>query len=62
MTGCGNHDSAGPKSTLRNPELPLAYPVAVGLSFKHIYVADSGNRRVLRVDPSYQTERLCDLK
>jgi hypothetical protein len=60
--GYGNADSAGPKSKVRGPELPLAYPVAVGLSFKHIYVADSGNRRVLRVDPSYQTEKSCELK
>lgn len=59
--GYGNRDSEGPASKVPIPALPLAYPVAVGVSFKHIYVADSANRRVLRVDPVYQAEKTCAL-
>ena len=60
--GYGNHDSAGPKSAVPAPAIPLAYPVAAQVSFKHIYVADSANRRVVRVDPRYALEAVCDVK
>ncbi len=60
--GYGNRDSEGPGSAVPKPVIPLAYPVAVGVSAKHIYVADSANRRVVRVDPVYGSEKLCDLK
>ena len=42
--------------------VPLAYPVAVGVSLKHIYVADSANRRVLRIDYTYAAERAAAVK
>jgi hypothetical protein len=60
--GYGNHDSAGPKSAVPAPAIPLAYPVAAQVSFKHIYVADSANRRVVRVEPRYALEAVCDVK
>lgn len=51
----GNVDSQG-------PEIPLAYPVAAKASFRHIYVADSANRRVVRVDPTWAAEEACEIK
>jgi len=58
----GNFDSQGPESKTPKPEIPLAYPVAAKASFKHIYVADSANRRVVRVDPTWKAEAACDVK
>jgi hypothetical protein len=60
--GYGNHDSQGPESAIPKPGIPLAYPVAAKSSFKHIYVADSANRRVLRVDPVYAAEEVCEVR
>src|SRR5262249_8809945 len=60
--GYGNHDSGGPKSAVGKPTIPLAYPVAAQVSYKHIYVADSANRRVVRVDPRYALEASCEVK
>jgi len=51
----GNFDGQG-------PEIPLAYPVSAKASFKHIYVADSANRRVVRVDPTWAAESICESK
>jgi hypothetical protein len=58
----GNRDSEGPRSRVPTPEIPLAYPVAVGVSAKHLYVADSANRRVVRVDPVYASEKVYGLE
>jgi len=58
----GNADSAGPGSKIASPAIPLAYPVSAKASFKHIYVADSANRRVVRVDPVYAAEEVCEVK
>ncbi|MBM4039228.1 MAG: hypothetical protein FJ290_12010 [Planctomycetes bacterium] len=55
----GNRDSQGPESKVPEPGIPLAYPVAAKASFKHIYVADSANRRVVRVDPTWAAEEAC---
>jgi len=55
----GNHDSQGPQSVAPKPAIPLAYPVAAKASFKHIYVADSANRRVVRLDPTWSAEETC---
>jgi hypothetical protein len=43
-------------------EIPLAYPTAAKSSFKYIYVADSANRRVVRVDPVYALEASCSIE
>src|SRR5262249_37100659 len=58
----GNFDSQGPRSPISKPAIPLAYPVAVQVSFKHIYVADSANRRVVRVDVGWKVEETCAVK
>lgn len=58
----GNADSAGPGGRIPGPAIPLAYPVAVRTSLKHIYVADSANRRVVRLDPSYIAEQTVAIK
>ena len=60
--GYGNFDSQGPGSKISDPAIPLAYPVAAKASFKHIYVADSANRRVVRIDPTWAIEQICDVK
>jgi len=57
--GYGNHDSQGPRSKLPAPEVPLVCPMGVAVSFKHIYVADEINRRVVRVNPAYAAEETC---
>jgi hypothetical protein len=49
-------------SEVEGSAIPLAYPVAVKASFKHIYVADSANRRVVRADPVYAAEETCAIK
>ena len=60
--GYGNHDSKGPASSVPAPAIPLAYPVAVQVSFKHLYIADSANRRVLRADWTWKAEDTCPVK
>jgi hypothetical protein len=57
-----NFDSQGPKSAIPRPAIPLAYPVAVQVSQRHIYVADSANRRVVRVDVRWKAEATCVVK
>ena len=54
----GNFDSRGPGSAVPAPAIPLAYPTAVKTSFRHIYVADSANRRVVRVDKAFAVEEV----
>jgi hypothetical protein len=58
----GNFDSQGPKSAIPKPAIPLAYPVAVQVSERHIYVADSANRRVVRVDVRWKAEAKCEVR
>ncbi len=58
----GNFDSQGPKSAISSPSIPLAYPVAVQVSHCHVYVADSANRRVIRVDVRWKAETTCMVK
>lgn len=52
----GNFGSQGPKSAVPVPPIPLAYPVAVQVSQRHVYIADSANRRVVRVDVGWRAE------
>jgi NHL repeat len=44
-----NQDSAGPKSTLPEPTIPFAFPLAVGVSDRAAYVSDILSRRLVRV-------------
>jgi len=56
--GYGNFDSAGPQSPIPTPEIPLGWPVGVGVSEDHIYISDMLNRRIVRVEPTYEATRL----
>jgi len=44
------------------PEIPLAWPSGVGVSEQHLYVNDTYNRRVVRVDKAFATEATCQIK
>ncbi len=52
----------GKKATVDTPEIPLAWPTGAGFSADHVYVNDSYNRRIVRVDFSYDIETVCPLK
>jgi len=55
----GNPDSAGPKSPLPEPAIPLGWPMAVSagqIEKGRLYVADAMNRRVVRVDLRFAAE------
>lgn len=58
----GNHDSQGPTSRIPEPDIPLLFPLGIAVSFRHIYVADEINRRVVRVDPTWKAEETCEPK
>ena len=55
----GNQDSGGPDAKVRRPEIPLAWPCYVAVSDTHAYVADTVNRRVVRVKLNYAAEASC---
>ncbi|HOX05429.1 MAG TPA: hypothetical protein PK280_03425 [Planctomycetota bacterium] len=40
----------------------LAYPVAAKAFYKHIYVGDSANRRVVGLDPTWKAEESCGVQ
>ena len=52
----GNFDCAGPESTEPQPSIPLGWPVTAGASDRHIYVGDTLNHRVVRVDKKFDAE------
>ena len=55
----GNEDSGGPDAKVKKPEIPLAWPVYVAASDRWAYVADTVNRRVVRVKLRYEVEEKC---
>ncbi len=55
----GNQDSAGPGSAVPKPEIPLAWPAAVGVSDRAAYVSDVLSRRIVRVRLGYQRTATC---
>ncbi len=58
----GNVDSAGPKSAVPVPRLPLAWPQAVAVDDgKAVYVGDRMNRRVVKVKLDCCAEETCAL-
>lgn len=57
----GNEDSGGPSARVAKPTIPLAWPVYVAVSDRWAYVADTINRRVVRVRLTYQAEETCPL-
>ncbi len=52
----GNQDSAGPKSRIPKPAIPLHWPQAVAVGDEAAYIADRLNRRVARVKLEYAAE------
>jgi DNA-binding beta-propeller fold protein YncE len=55
----GNQDSGGKDATVKKPEIPLAWPLTVVTSDTHAYVADSINRRMVKVKLGYGAEATC---
>lgn len=57
----GNEDSGGPGARVKTPAIPLAWPTYVAVTDRHAYVADTVNRRVVRVKLGYSAEASCDV-
>ena len=65
----GNQDSpsagsgrgAGPRGAVPDPEIPFAWPAAVGVSDRAAYVGDLLSRRIVRVELGYAAEATCDV-
>ncbi len=55
----GNEDSGGPGARVKKPDVPLAWPVYVAVSDRFAYVADTVDRRVVRVKLGYAQEARC---
>jgi DNA-binding beta-propeller fold protein YncE len=55
----GNEDSGGPDARVKKPDIPLAWPTYVAVSDRWAYVADTVNRRVVRVKLAYAAEETC---
>jgi len=58
----GNEDSGGPAAKVKKPEIPLAWPCYVAVSDTHAYVADTVNRRVVRVRLGAAAEETCEVR
>ena len=60
----GNVDSRGDVegSPVRTPEIPFCWPEAVGVSYRAAYVADAGNRRVVRLKKTYGATESCQIQ
>ena len=50
------------KSPFAEPEIALANPASVGVTDKHLYIGDAGNRRLLRAKLVYAAEESCEVK
>jgi DNA-binding beta-propeller fold protein YncE len=57
----GNEDSGGPDAGVKKPDIPLAWPTYVAVSDRWVYVADTVNRRVVRVKLVAAAEATCAL-
>ena len=58
----GNFDAQGPESEEPKPDIPLGWPTCAGASDKYIYVGDTLNHRVVRVDKVWAAEQMVDVK
>jgi hypothetical protein len=58
----GNFDAQGPESPEPKPDIPLGWPTCVGASDRFIYVGDTLNHRVVRVDKTWAAEAVADVK
>ncbi|MBM4041805.1 MAG: hypothetical protein FJ290_25180 [Planctomycetes bacterium] len=60
-----NPDSAGPKSAVPEPAIPLGWPMAVSagqVEKGRLFVADAMNRRVVRVELQHAAEAACPVE
>jgi hypothetical protein len=55
----GNEDSGGALAKVKSAPIPLAWPSYVAASDRWAYVADTVNRRVVRVKLGYAVEATC---
>jgi DNA-binding beta-propeller fold protein YncE len=55
----GNEDSGGPNAQVKKPDIPFAWPVYVAVSDNYAYVADTVNRRLVRVKLGAAAEATC---
>jgi DNA-binding beta-propeller fold protein YncE len=55
----GNQDSGGKDAIVKKPKIPFAWPLTVVTSDTHAYVADSINRRIVKVKLGYRAEASC---
>jgi len=58
----GNVDSAGPKSMIPEPAIPLTMPNAVAVGGGKVYVADRKSRRIVIINLKYAAEESCEVK
>ncbi len=66
----GNQDSpstssgqaGGKDATVKKPEIPFAWPLTVAVSDTHAYVADTINRRIVKVKLGYKAEETCEVR
>ena len=45
----------------RSADIPFAWPINVAVSDTHVYVADTINRRVVKVKLGWAAEEICPL-
>jgi len=61
----GNPDSRGPESSVAEPQVPLGWPICVSAGHVErgrLYVADTLNRRVVRVNIDYAAQEVCPIR
>ena len=58
----GNQDSAGPKSAIPEPEIPIGWVHAVAVDDEACFIGDRLNQRVVRVKLGYAAEETCAVK
>jgi outer membrane protein assembly factor BamB len=54
-----NEDSGGPAARVKKPHIPLAWPTYIAVSDRWAYVADTVNRRIVRVKLGAKAEATC---
>ena len=59
--GYDYEDSGGPNPRVKKPDIPLACPVYVAVSDSYAYIADTVNRRVVRVKLGSTAEATCPI-
>ena len=55
MTSCAD-------ATVTTPEVPFAWPLTVAVSDTHAYVADTINRRIVKVGLGYAVEDISEVR